>query len=87
MLIIVHLLHIQICLFHTLTYTPKLTVNGSYEQNFTTKLFEFSHCELSIYIYITTFQQQLPLVEEGLLTLPEHLSSPLVFSGFVLLDL
>jgi hypothetical protein len=37
--------------------------------------------------FVTRLTQQVPLVEQELLTLPEHLSSPPVFSGFVLLDL
>jgi folate-dependent phosphoribosylglycinamide formyltransferase PurN len=37
--------------------------------------------------FVTILTRRVPLVEQQLLTLPEHLSSPPVFSGFVLLDL
>jgi len=42
-------------------------------------------CEIVLYYFITGFVTRLtrrvPLVEQELLTLPEHMSSPLVFSG------
>jgi len=38
-------------------------------------------------VHVTRLSRQVPLVEQELLTLPEHLSSPPVFVGFVLLDL
>jgi hypothetical protein len=37
--------------------------------------------------FVTRITRLVPLVEQELLTLPEHLISPPVFSGFVLLDL
>jgi hypothetical protein len=37
--------------------------------------------------FVTRITRRLSLVEQELLTIPEHLSSPPVFSGFVLLDL
>ena len=36
---------------------------------------------------VTRLTQRVPLVEQELLTLPQHPSSPPVFSGFVLLDI
>jgi len=42
-----------------------------------------------IHVFITRFvtrvARRVPLVEQELLTIQDHLSSPLVFSGFVLL--
>ena len=37
--------------------------------------------------FVTRLTQQAPLVEQELLNLPEHPSSPPIFMGFVLLDL
>ena len=37
--------------------------------------------------FVTRITRRLSLVEQELLTIPEHLSSPPVFSVFVLLDL
>ena len=37
--------------------------------------------------FVTRVTRRVPLVEQELLTLPEHLSSPLFLVGFVLLDL
>ena len=37
--------------------------------------------------FVTRITRRVSLVEQELLTIPEHLSSPPVFSGFVLLDL
>jgi hypothetical protein len=37
--------------------------------------------------FVTRLTRRVPLVEQELLTLPEHLSSPLFLVGFVLLDL
>jgi hypothetical protein len=37
--------------------------------------------------FVSRLTRQVPLVEQELLTLPEHLSSPRVLVGFVLLDL
>jgi hypothetical protein len=41
---------------------------------------------LAIYFYVYTMRNRVSLVEQDLLTLPEHLRSPLVLVGFVLLD-
>jgi hypothetical protein len=37
--------------------------------------------------FVTRLTQRVPLVEQELLTLPEHLNSPPVLAGFLLLDL
>ena len=37
--------------------------------------------------FVTRLTRRVPLVEQELINLPEHLSSPPVFSGFLLLDL
>jgi len=37
--------------------------------------------------FVTSLKRRVALVEQELLTLPEHLASPLVFSGVVLFDL
>ena len=38
-------------------------------------------------MFVTRLTRRVSLVEQELLTLPEHLSSPSLFSGFVLFDL
>ena len=47
----------------------------------------YDNIELFWIVIVTRLTRQMPLVEQELLTLPEHLSSPPVFSGFMLLDL
>jgi hypothetical protein len=37
--------------------------------------------------FVTRVTRRVPLVKQALLTLPEHLSSPPVFSGVVMLNL
>ena len=37
--------------------------------------------------FVTRLTQRVPLVEQELVSLPEHLSSPPILVGFVLLDL
>jgi hypothetical protein len=38
-------------------------------------------CQISMLVNVCVVTQHVPLVEQELLTLPKHLSSPLVFSG------
>jgi hypothetical protein len=50
--------------------------------------YRFKNSSMASFIRYTNKLYSLePLVEQERLTLPEHLSSPPVFSGFVLLDL
>ena len=46
----------------------------------------FPHSRL-ITGFVTRLTRRVPLVEQELPTLPEHLNTPTIFSGFVLLDL
>jgi hypothetical protein len=65
-----------ICVTNDHRYVP-LVVNTSRS---------FPHPRL-ITGFVTRLTRWVPLVEQELLTLPEHLSSPPVLVGFVLLDL
>ena len=48
----------------------------------------FQGQNLSVHVYLVTrLIRRMPLVEQELLSLPEHLNSPPVLMGFVLLDL
>ena len=75
--------HINIC---TLTHTqPAICDQALFSYFLFVYLFSLP---MSFVIgFVTRLRRRLSLVEQELLTLPEHLSSPLVLVGFVLLSL
>ena len=75
--------HINIC---TLTHTQPAICDQALFSYFLF-VYLFSLPMSFVIEFVTRLRRRLSLVEQELLTLPEHLSSPLVLVGFVLLSL